>query len=283
MVTIAVVDSPKQNAMANSPRIVDCNEPQIDPQTDFDNFVKQNAANVDPFGIVTEELSDKVLLGPSQVRMYPTICEIDPVMCMESFGRNGLHCYQTPECGTRTAFAQVPACKVPTCKMNDKQTYDGIRCVPREGDHAMPGAGSHRSQTETPLEELRPCDAFCCAIDSCYLQFPQCIGCSSTYMCLFCMGEGACCKALDCSDEDSKCCALCVDKQYLKIPQNCCYFQCQQCCLDRRGEFPCGQKIPCIYTAFFLTVCADYQVKCMCCKQIKELAPRFDPAHKGGQ
>lgn len=253
MVTLAVTDSPKQCEM-ESPRPVDCKlEKPEDIQQDFDKFMKQNQDNVDPFGVVKEELNEKVIVGsaPTQLKMYPTICSVEVHECFPTCGKEGLHCHQYPACD-------------------------------KEGVHCMPGAGSQRSQTETPLEELRPCAATICCIDSLYCQFPQCIGCSEVGMGCCCMYECVCCKMLDCSDEDSKCCALVANKTYLKIPQNCCYFQRQLCCVDERGEFPCGQKVPCMVNALFLTCCADYQCKMMFCKQIKEIVPRFDPKQKDG-
>merc|ERR1712085_89712 len=131
--------------------------------------------------------------------------------------------------------------------------------------------------TDTPVEELHPCMGICCCFCSFFCGFPSCIGCncSETWCCY--QYKYVCCKLMDCSDEDSRCCTLCQGGSYLNAPNKCYEGTCQLCCVDYRAAFPCTKKVPCLWAFLGIQCCADW--KCVgpkCCNRLGDLVPRLD-------
>jgi hypothetical protein len=119
--------------------------------------------------------------------------------------------------------------------------------------------------------DLKPVQACCCSINSCYCVWPDCFGCTSEGIFLCIEEETKCCKCVDAgSNEDKKCCILQEAGVYCVQPTTCCQSTSQCFCTDSRCAFPCTEKVPCMFT--LLPFCVVYP-GFGCCKTIAELMP----------
>ncbi|CAD7968633.1 unnamed protein product [Amoebophrya sp. A120] len=155
------------------------------------------------------------------------------------------------------------------CSMDMDQV---ARCNFSEGCHA---AEDNRDQSAVKTEDLVPCNGSICAITSLYCAFPACIGCQADGTLLFIQQRQACCKPLDCKDENKRFCAVVEQQRYWKIPQE--ILECKnQCfCLDSRCAIPCNDEVPCLLNSCGLNCMADFKPACGCCKKIGDLIPRL--------
>jgi len=132
--------------------------------------------------------------------------------------------------------------------------------------------GCHMANDSTDggdhLASLVPIGACCCMIDSCFCKFPACIGCQGKSECLFLQGTCACCKILDCSDSEKRCCAF-VCNEYMIQPRTLIQQQVQCFCIDRRCALPCTKDVPMMVNV--------YGFNCYpatgCCKTVGDLVP----------
>mmetsp|Transcript_10928 Transcript_10928/g.26806 ORF Transcript_10928/g.26806 Transcript_10928/m.26806 type:complete len:177 (+) Transcript_10928:78-608(+) len=134
--------------------------------------------------------------------------------------------------------------------------------------------GCHMANDSTDggdhLADLQPCSACCCYIESLFCKFPACIGCQGKSECLFLQGTCACCKILDCSDAEKRCCAF-VCNEYLIMPRTCIQQQVQCFCVDRRIALPPTKDVPCIVNAF----CFTCYPKTGCCLKVGDIYPEL--------
>mmetsp|Transcript_4050 Transcript_4050/g.6424 ORF Transcript_4050/g.6424 Transcript_4050/m.6424 type:complete len:300 (+) Transcript_4050:84-983(+) len=130
------------------------------------------------------------------------------------------------------------------------------------------------------------CSGHCCTIDSCYCDFPACLGCYRKGVCLCCEGEMIQCKPM-CGQEKVKenlLCILCKGSSLLIMPYTCCKGVSQVCCLDSRYAFPCDDEVPCIWTpCIFCTCCVQGKCQLACCTTIDELVGQRNPALMNNQ
>ncbi|CAD7940465.1 unnamed protein product [Amoebophrya sp. A25] len=155
-------------------------------------------------------------------------------------------------------------------------TTPGLRLYPAmcnmEGCHEMPNDSADSS---VDVADLKPCYADGCSICSLYLVFPACIGVSgSSEMCCSQM-TCACCKVLDCSDAEKRCCTFCNYNNYLIMPRTCVQNQVQVGCVDQRAAFPCTKDVPCLCNYMCINCCADFGCKFACCATVGDLIPRL--------
>jgi len=130
--------------------------------------------------------------------------------------------------------------------------------------------------TKTHVGALKPFSACCCMISSCFLEWPNCIGCEGEGEMLCIEGSWKALKTMDANadgNEDSRCCACLEAGVYCIKPKTCIQLQQQYFCMDVRCSLPCNkQEVPCLCT--WLPCCvlfADWKFKFGCCKQIHEL------------
>jgi hypothetical protein len=114
-------------------------------------------------------------------------------------------------------------------------------------------------------------NALCCAIDSCFCKFPECLGCYSkrVLMCLeseVTMYKPMCC-AKDLEKKNLLC--ICLSGQCSCIHcKTCCKGESQLCCLDSRFACPCDEEVPCVCT--LLPFCTCYP-SIGCCKKVSDV------------
>lgn len=96
---------------------------------------------------------------------------------------------------------------------------------------------------------------FCC-VESCYLQFPQCIGCEQEQECLCIKSAGICCKPGDMKEVICTCqkgeCSIVMPKPYIKC-------QAQEFCIDARCALPFAPDVPNMCTICFITCLKDFK------------------------
>ena len=76
--------------------------------------------------------------------------------------------------------------------------------------------------TKTHVGALKPFSACCCMISSCFLEFPNCIGCEGEGEMLCMEGSWKCLKTMDANadgNEDKRCCACCQTGIYCIKPK----------------------------------------------------------------
>ena len=110
-------------------------------------------------------------------------------------------------------------------------------------------------------KDLRPCMACCCTILSCYVAFPQCIGCYSKGVFTCIETESVACKP---SVVEGSLCKLLSSEVELVKPVTCVKCAAQECCIDSRCALPCDSEVPCMISFLGLTIAKDYQPKCAC-------------------
>eukprot|EP00392_Amoebophrya_sp_AT5.2_P008638 g8666.t1 len=165
-------------------------------------------------------------------------------------------------------------------------TLDVYKLTNCEGVHCMANNDEDkRDQSDVKIEDLQPCQAMCCAIQSCYCKFPECLGCVSDGTVLFCQGRCVSLKPLDCKDDDKRCCAVCEMNAFWKIPTEFGESKCQCCCIDQRMAIPCNDDVPCMFTPLPCCVCglncdlhhrADFGMSGPhCCKKVGDIIPRL--------
>jgi len=162
------------------------------------------------------------------------------------------------------------------CVINDICDFDFTRCALREGAH-MAEENTGKADTDVPVEDLVPCFAYCCAINSLYCQWPGILGINASSRCLCLVSKCVACKALDCQDDEATCCMCSKNECYCAKPTTCCECTGQTFCCEDRCAFPCTQNVPCMFNVLGLTCCADF--KCVgfkCCLRVGELIPRLD-------
>jgi len=128
-------------------------------------------------------------------------------------------------------------------------------------------SGQRRPGKVDPLD-LVVCGACCCALNSLYLTFPECIGCytNQTVCCL--TWEGVGCKP---SNIEGECCVLQDCNCTIVYPTTCCKGVQQCCCFDQRISFPCDSDVPCAMGYFGLVCCLEWRPKIACCLSLREL------------
>ena len=141
----------------------------------------------------------------------------------------------------------------------------------QNGDHEGPASGSIVIKENNPMKasndvikdggEVDPNDLIvlhtcCCQIISCYLKFPDCIGCATNFT-WFCYERNAiCCKP---HPNPKKICICCRDDSHCIEPTTCCKNICQCCCIDCRQAFPCDYDVPCGCGVCGLICCFNYK------------------------
>lgn len=80
------------------------------------------------------------------------------------------------------------------------------------------GGDENVAKTLSGPDDLVPCFALCCMIESCYCDWPECIGCRGRMVICCLSGQGMCCKPA---------CACCghVNPELKKDPDTCCVCQ----------------------------------------------------------
>ena len=143
---------------------------------------------------------------------------------------------------------------------------------PPAGDDGMEvvmGKKSSNLEGAPKQEDLTPFAACCCSIVSCYLKFPDCIGCynKGAFVCfemetLWCqtgMNEG--------SSGDSLCLCLRGECEVIK-PGTCCKLQEQCMCCNAAIAMPCDEEVPCMIGILGITCVKNYACVCEACKKL---------------
>ncbi|CAD7940461.1 unnamed protein product [Amoebophrya sp. A25] len=153
-------------------------------------------------------------------------------------------------------------------------TMAGLKPYPEvcymEGCHEMPNKSGDGGVKVT---DMQPCYGDGCSICSIYCTFPACIGCSGADETCCSQCTYACCKVLDCSDAEKRCCTFVNCNHYLIVPRTCRQQTCQCCCVDGRQAFPCTKEVPCLINCLCCTCFANWGTSCQCCKTIGDLIP----------
>lgn len=116
--------------------------------------------------------------------------------------------------------------------------------------------------------------AQCCVIQSCFVQYPQCIGCFGKDFCCCLEGFFAACKPLFLAPDRSKKNILCLTQKlrYYVVgfkPQI--KSESQMCCRDSRCAFPCDDDVPCLCSYLFLTCCVNFKPHFACFSSLKDI------------
>jgi hypothetical protein len=132
------------------------------------------------------------------------------------------------------------------------------------------------------VDQLIPCHACCCFIQSLYTDTTNCWGCNT--------GGQICCVDTDVigfkrSKEEGKYCILCEGSVSIIKPKTCMQFTSQFFILDCRGALPATDEVPC--TVNLLGLNLFYRKKFIpgCCKNIgalKEVYAAKEKAAGGG-
>lgn len=131
------------------------------------------------------------------------------------------------------------------------------------------------SFTTAPSEHLIPYGASCCTIDSCFLKFPDCIGCYDKGICLVCEWESTGCKPFflnpNRADKDLLC--LCQQRScQIVMPYLGCKREAQSFCCDHRAALPCDADVPCVcMPIMFLTAVVNFKPFFGCFSNLKQL------------
>jgi len=141
-----------------------------------------------------------------------------------------------------------------------------------DGAAAEVVTGKKSSSLEgAPLQEdLMPCGACCCSVLSCYLKFPDCIGCynKGTFTCIEL--ETLWCKTgmNENSSGDSLCLCLSGECEVIK-PGTCCKLQETVCCCNAAIAMPCDEEVPCMIGLFGITCVKNYACVFEACKKME--------------
>jgi hypothetical protein len=102
------------------------------------------------------------------------------------------------------------------------------------------------------VDDLMPFTACGCCITSCYLDFPDLIGCQRRSECLCCKGEMLGCKL---GKTPEQWCLLQTGTAILGPPKVLCKEQAQIFCIDTRVSIPpVEDEVPCLVTLCCFTV-----------------------------
>ena len=130
-----------------------------------------------------------------------------------------------------------------------------------------------RDKDSIDMGDLCAVNAMCCCIQSLYLDFKNCWGCSQSGDVLCFGGQGLCCKA---SAEEDRWCICSKSEVFCAKPKTCIGCQ-QQCfCLDTRCALPCTDNVPCMFTILGFT--CNYNKACTfkACKKLKDIDPEYN-------
>lgn len=119
-------------------------------------------------------------------------------------------------------------------------------------DAGGPSAEFSHKSLSVPAEDLVPFCGCICFITSCYLEWPELIGCAGKRVCLCFYAEFLACKMP--SDGDEFWC-LCSKGSFICAPiKVCCSDRIQMCCCDVRCSIPLSEEIPMLITICFFTL-----------------------------
>lgn len=118
------------------------------------------------------------------------------------------------------------------------------------------------------MKDLVPCNACCCSISSCYLDFPACIGGQDESNCLCLRTSTKWCKPVT----DPKKLMICNEGgYYVTYPRTCIKGFDQFFCLESRCALPCDEEVPCMISFCFLTCFYDFKFHFAVFKSIGEI------------
>lgn len=145
-----------------------------------------------------------------------------------------------------------------------------------EGYVEMPNvakAVDEHFETANPAD-VYPCSGSCCSIDSCYLKYPDCIGCFSRGHFCCVDGSSTSCKPIF-LDENRKnkdlLCLVSKGHRYCVPFKFGCWSE-EQCFIrDSRCAFPCNEQVPCLLSTCFITCCVNFQVDIKIAATLAEL------------
>jgi len=142
--------------------------------------------------------------------------------------------------------------------------------VPMNESVKSDSSGSEAANQEFVL----PCIANCCVIQSCFVQYPQCIGCFGKDFCCCVEGFFTACKPLFLSPDRTKKNILCLTQKtrYYVVgfkPQI--KSESQMCCRDSRSAFPCDDDVPCLCSYMFLTCFVNFKPHFACFSSLKDI------------
>ena len=117
-------------------------------------------------------------------------------------------------------------------------------------------------------DQLIPCLACCCFIQSLYTDTTNCWGCNT--------GGQVCCIDTDLigfkrSKEPGKYCILCEGSVSVVKPKACMQITSQFFCLDCRGALPSTDEVPCVINILGLTLAFNKLFVPGCCKNMGAL------------
>lgn len=131
----------------------------------------------------------------------------------------------------------------------------------------------HFDLSDTPVGEIRLCNACFCTSCGFLLKYPECIGAKLEALCLCYQCEASSCKLIT-EDSDAGICCICCDAgTYVVMPTTCCTYAQTFCCLDQRCACPTTDKVPCMLACLGLTCLAKNEVKTGCCPLIGDIVP----------
>ena len=122
-----------------------------------------------------------------------------------------------------------------------------------------PVAPEFQEEIQIDVKELVPFAGTCCALVSCFADWPECLGCD-VEAALCCIEiETVCCKT---SKNPNTCCVCNENSCRCVYPSTIAKGMAQVFCLDARFALPCDKDVPNVVGCCFFTCCLDCGLQC---------------------
>lgn len=125
------------------------------------------------------------------------------------------------------------------------------------------------------LNDLVPFCGLLCCFESCFLEWPDMIGCAGKSICLCYYSESVSCKF---PKEEGTWWLCGKGHSWLAPITVCCSIRSQMCCLDVRGSLPPSEEVPSVVTICFYTILYKNQLVLEFMKPVKDLEAKIAAA-----